>query len=217
VQRDQQRRVPVVTRAVLFALACGVALGVVVGRRLPRDAPSPTASAASTPVLPAPSACGAERMQLTSVRAQLAVCNARLAQAISLDAGPASTPTAPTADGEPAAPASPVRASLPPMFPDLPTDGGYPAPPLREYVIVRHRDGTVWSHPPKDWSTNRDDGTVLARSYPGRWGYFAPDAGPDDPPIALHDLAGPDGCIMVAGTQGRTCFHRQGDADAGAP
>jgi hypothetical protein len=85
-----------------------------------------------------------------------------------------------------------------------------------EKVIVRHKNGTVSIHPLEDWPADTDEGKVIARSYSGRWGYFAPDAGPDDPPIAQRDLAGPDGMITDGRTGGRTHFPRRVDADAGA-
>jgi hypothetical protein len=201
-------RVPVVNRPALFGLACGVVLGGVVGRLLPRATPAPTAQPAAAPTLAAPSAC-AERTQLASMRAQLAVCNARLARALSPDAGAAESPAPELTLASP---------NLPSMLPGLPTVGPLPPasePPSIDEVMVRHKDGTVSSHPLKDWPRDADEGTIIARSYAGHWGFFAPDAGPDGVEIPLGDLAGADGTIHVGATRIR--FPRRRDGDAGGP
>jgi hypothetical protein len=108
----------------------------------------------------------------------------------------------------------------------LPREASSPAPmfplqgPPSEFVIVRHPDRTVSRHLRTDWAADTDEGRIVARTYAGRWGYFAPDAGPDDAPLAMHELAGPDGTILVGSTRLRfptIRFPRRGDADAGVP
>ncbi len=197
--------VPVVNRSTApLVLACGIG-GLVLGRAIPRDAPTPTASIVPVPMLSASPACGAERMELASVRAQLGVCNARLAQATSLDAGTATTAAEAPAVGATAR--STVGDMFPPELLAQLVDAGVPAS-----VLVRHRDGTVSSHTREDWPADTDDGTIIAKTFPGRAGYYLPDAGSDDDPVALRDLV-PDGVVMV----GRTRIHvpRRRDADAG--
>lgn len=188
-------------RSILPALAAGVA-GLLLGHALPRAAPVPGAvgRVTSASPAPAPAGCRAERAELSSTRAQLAICLAyRASPEPEPEPEPEATPPAGArtsgAAATPAAPPSPehpdharVRALL-------------AAEPSRhvEHVIVRHRDGTVRGYRPEDWPADRDDGQIIARESPGRVGYYALDAGLDAGPVALHDLAGPDGVVRMGG------------------
>jgi hypothetical protein len=136
---------------------------------------------------------------MAALKNQLAVCNARLG----LAEGDAGATVAP-------APEPPPSAG--PMFTDLP--GLLAAPPV-EQVIVRQRDGTVASRNREDFPADTDEGTIIARTHPGRSGFFALDAGADDPPVSLGDLAGGDGTVLVGQTRVRFPKHARGDAGPG--
>lgn len=191
---------------VVLALAAAV-VGLVVGRAIPRDASSPGAvvGAASAVPVTAPADCKADRAQLVSTRTQLAICMAYRIPPAEPDPAAAS-PSASVSAAPTDALVHPEQARVLAML------AAAEALPHVEYVIVRHKDGTVKGYLPEDWPADRDDGQIIARESPGRSGYYAVDAGPHASPVALHDLAGPDGVI----TMGKAKFVWE-KSDAGAP
>jgi len=197
-----------VNQSFLLALTAGV-VGIIVGRALPRGAPSPPgtiASAVPTSLATAPPDCNADRAQLASTRTQLAICMAyRLPPA---EAKPASSSPAQPAASASASPQAalvhPGQASVLAML------TAAESLPHVEFVIVQHKDGTIRGYRTEDWLANRDDGQIIARESPGRAGYYVVGGGPDAGPVSLHDLAGPDGVIKMGGLTVR--FQKKPDA-----
>ncbi|WP_437959425.1 hypothetical protein WME76_07050 [Sorangium sp. So ce119] len=152
--------------SLLFALVAGIA-GVFIGRAMPRGAPLAQAlESASTSSSPAPSSpiaaaptrdgCKAERTELASTKAQLAICMAFVAPVHK--AKPSSVPERTehnTPAFDPADPhGTPTAAEIRRNRELL---DSYP-----EAVIVQHPDGTTGVYRPEEWR-NDGDGVIVAR------------------------------------------------------
>jgi hypothetical protein len=191
----------------VFALIVGVA-GAFIGRAVSRDAPSaqaaPSGSSAHLAVAPAGHGCKAERVDLASLKAQLALCMAfRTPES---EAVPSSIPER----------AMPDRPE--PKLSDVRLPGGEDRETWRQFidgesgtVLVRHLDGTLGVYHPDEWPID-GDGDIIARKLPSeRIGWYAgPDAGPRtdpdafrpwDPPIPPRRVWNrePDGTITIDG------------------
>jgi len=156
-----------------FALIAGV-LGAFIGRAVPRNVPSaqPVASASPAPLdtASAAHACNAERTELTSTRAQLAVCMALNMRAFKT--APSAVPGASTPDRQNSE--SPeIRRNRELLGDDS------------EAVIVRRTDGTIGIYKPDEWPID-DDGLIIGRKYPnGQIGWYSsPVARPPSDPAA---------------------------------
>lgn len=162
-------------RALILSLAAGI-VGVILGRALPHETPGASAvpgTASSPPAAMPPLDCKAERAELTTTRARLAICMAYCPTAV------APEPTVATAP-EP-------TERLAPALAELMRQTRY-----TEVVYVRRHDGTVRAYRAAEWSPDGSE-QIFARSLPdGRI------VGPDGEPTVyrrLRDLAGPDGAI----------------------
>lgn len=197
-------------RSMGLVLAAG-AVGFFVGRAFPRGSPSSDTVAKATPVSPTvmPTDCKATRAELASTRAQLSICMAVLSPP------PEAEPNRKPVQVLAAAPTA--SASAPPRELAVPSAQArvlamLAAAPSHhvQHVLVRHADGTVSGYPAEEWPVDRDGGQIIARESADGVGYYSVDAGPDEGPLALHDLAGPDGAITMGGLTLR--FAKKADA-----
>lgn len=186
----------IMSRSLLLALLAGIA-GIIIGRALPRDAPSAGTALSGGSASPAPAPppdrdCKAARAELGTTRAQLAICLAYRA-----------VPAEPESSAEPAraelAPSEPIEAFGAETRRTAELLDSYP-----EAVIVRRMDGTTGIYRPDERVP--DSAEILARKFSdGRIGWYAgPDAGPPSDPAALvrpRDLAGPDGTVTMGAGQ----------------
>ena len=181
-------------RSIALAFIVGV-LGVFVGRALPRGASNTQAPAntTSTPPVTAPNShdCKAERVELSSIKVQLAICTAYLARAP--DASPSAT--AQNSESETQKPYK-VRfegASLSPADFDEIRENRRRLNTYPEAVIVHHSDGKTGVYKPDEWPSD-GDGQIVARKFlDGHVGWYAgPDAGPRSDPAAFRPLGPSD-------------------------
>lgn len=219
----------------LFALLAGI-VGVFIGRALPRDtsgaaalarASPPSSPDASSPTTAAPTrdGCRAERTELASIKAQLAICMAFVA---------------PVRKTEPSSVAERSEQGAPELDPADPQRTPTAAEIRRnrelldsysEAVIVQHPDGTTGVYRPEKWPTD-GDGVIVARKLPsGEIGWYAgPEAGPRSDPAAFRRLElsavtpptlarGSDGTLQVNGKPGGPALQRMfpGTPRSGAP
>ncbi len=200
--------VPAVSRSHVALTVAAALAGLVAGRVMPRGAPGHPPVAGAAPVAPptTPAECRAERAQLTSTRAQLALCMAYRAPSTEPDAAAAAPE--PPASTEPRGWMAWLAAEARKNHEE---DERYP-----EAVYVRRADGTRAIYRPDEHSSESDD--VYARkSMDGYVTYYlGPDAGPRLDPAAwgsLRDLADPDGWVVMNGRK----LVRFGSPDAGSP
>jgi hypothetical protein len=189
-----------IKRAIALAFIAGI-LGVFVGHALPRGASKTetTASATSTPPATAPPShdCKAERGELSSTKAQLAICKAYLTLMRTPDAAPsaansANPPIAHRTESEP----HKVRFEGAHLSPDDAAEiieKGRHLNTYPEAVIVRHWDGRVRVYKPDEWASD-GDGEIVARKFlDGHIGWYTgPDAGPRSDPAAFQPLGPSD-------------------------
>jgi hypothetical protein len=170
-----------------FALIAGV-VGAFIARAVPRDEdPSarPITSASPTPsdAEPAVHDCRAERTELASIKAQLAVCMAlsrRATKAVPPDVPEASTPD-PSESPE-------IRRNRELLENDS------------EAVIVRRADGTIGVYEPEEWPTD-GDGLIIGRKFPdGSFGWYGRPTAHGRVMIRGHALKlKPDGTLWQLG------------------
>lgn len=185
--------------ALALALIAGVG-GALIGRAVPRSEPSAQTSASASPtssnIAPTSHGCNAERAELASTRAQLAVC-----MAINMRPSKAAPSAAPEASApDPQNSESPViRRNRELLEGDS------------EVVIVRRSDGTIGIYKADEWPSN-GDGRIIGRKFPnGQIGWYSapaasspadPDAGPQPNPPMFRGTSidiGPDGRLTVRG------------------
>lgn len=209
-------------RSILFALVAGI-VGIFIGRAVPRDtrvaealespSPSPTAS---LPIVEAPTrgSCKAERTELASTKAQLAICMAFVAPVHNTEPSSAherseqETPEFDPVDPQRTLSAAEIRRNRELLD------------SYSEAVIVQHPNGTTGVYKPEEWPTD-GNGVVVARKLPsGEIGWYAgPDAGPRSNPAAFRPLELPkvapptiaresDGTLTVNGKPGAPALQR---------
>jgi hypothetical protein len=185
-----------------LALAIIASTGIVgsfIGRAVPRDAPSTqtvlSESMAPSAAAPVDHDCEAERAELASAKAQLAICTAFITRA---------PETAPSDVSEVSKPAPPETES----------------PEIRrnreilegdsEAVIIRRTDGTIGIYKPEEWPID-GDGLIIGRKFSdGKLGWYGrpvagtpsdPDAPRRNPPMFVGSSIKlqPDGTITMHG------------------
>jgi hypothetical protein len=166
-------------RTIALVFLAGIA-GLLAGRALPRAASKTEATASVKLMPPAPAGddCKAERVELSSSKAQLAICKAYLPRA--LEAAPSA---AQDVESEPPPPLLGGRPS--PDDADQREENRRRLATYPEAVIVSHPDGRVRVYTPKEWPSG-GDGRLLARKFPdGHIGWYPDsDAGPSSDPDA---------------------------------
>ncbi|WP_437293034.1 hypothetical protein [Sorangium sp. So ce426] len=188
--------------SVALILIAGV-VGVFIGRAVPHDAPNaqaaPSTSSAPSAATPAGHDCKAERAEVASTKAQLAICMAFDTRFF--EAEPSGVPEL----SEPTDPQRRSRAEE--IQRNRKLLKTYP-----EAVIVQHHDGRTGVYRSDEWPID-GDGVIVARKLPsGDIGWYSgPDAGPRSDPAAFHIFSAssdfmepiietaPDGTIMVNG------------------
>ncbi|WP_437736410.1 hypothetical protein [Sorangium sp. So ce1335] len=210
--------------SILVALLAGIA-GVFIGRAMPRgtsvaeahDSASPSSSTeASSPAAAAPTreGCRAERTELASTKAQLAICMAFVAPVRKTE--PSSVPERSERDTPELDPVDPQRA---PTAAEIRRNREL-LDSYTEAVIVQLPDGTTGVYKPEEWPTD-GDGVIVARKLPsGQIGWYAgPEAGPRSDPAAFRRLElpevapptivrGADGTLTVNGKPGGPALQR---------
>jgi hypothetical protein len=143
----------------------GIAIGMLIGR-----APAPRAPKPIAPESRMEARCKAERAELTSTKAQLAICMAYTPHSPEVD-----TPAVEVEDTEEAIEAARVRRNRDVMA------------TCPDFLVVRQADGTMGLFPPDEWPSD-GDGIIVARRLPsGQIGWYAgPDAGPRSDPAAFR-------------------------------
>lgn len=193
-------------RAVFLSIGAGV-LGLLVGRALPREAPAPgTMAGAPLPhSVRAPAVCTAERAQLSSVRAQLAVCMASRTTPAEDASPPPPTGSTPTA-----------LAALPEGFRALITQAyqqeGAEVVFVREPLPSAREGGATFyrtrAYAADEWSPDGGSGRIfMQRHSDGSLDWY-------DAPTPARDLIGPGGVVTPEGTRIRIRFL---ESDGGSP
>ena len=194
-------------RSIALALIAGL-IGLLVGRALPRALSKTEATASVKPMppvsFPTRHDCKAERTELSSINAQLAICKAYLGRA---------PEAAPSTEPDPEPKPRKVRivggmlseAEFDQMNENRQRLATYP-----EAVVVFHPDGVIRVYRTDEWPSD-GDGQILARKFlDGHVGFYAgPDAGPRSDPAAFQprppDFIAPvwrtlpDGTITING------------------
>ena len=190
-------------RSIALALIACV-IGIFVGHFLPRGASKTEANGTttSTPPVQVPTNhdCKVERAELSSIKAQLAICKAYLARVP--EAAPSAT--AYDADAEPLKPGSDPRNIT---FANEVEERRRLLDIYPEAVIVHQSDGKIRVYKPEEWPSD-GAGQIVARKFSdGHIGWYAgPDAGPRSDPAAFQPhgpvfVHQPDGTITVNGVE----------------
>ncbi|WP_437594794.1 hypothetical protein [Sorangium sp. So ce1000] len=174
-----------------FALALiACVAGAFIGRAMPRDAlsapPDRSASSAPSAAVPAGDGCDADRSELKSIRAQLAICmifNTR---------GREAEPSGSSEAAEPAHPEEPIDPQSMPGTEEIRRNrkllDSYP-----EAVIVRHNDGSTGIYRPDEWPVDGDGEIIARKLQSGEIGWYAgPSAGPRSDPAAFRPSDPPE-------------------------
>ena len=196
-------------RSIALALTTGV-FGIFVGHFLPRGASKTEviANTISTPPAQAPTShdCKAERVELSSIKAQLAICKAYLTRAS--EAAPS------TAYDAEAAPLKPGSDSRNISFTNEVEERRRLLDIYPEAVIVHQSDGKIRVYKPDEWPSD-GAGQIVARKFSdGHIGWYAgPDAGPRSDPAAFQPrgpamVYQPDGTITLNGVEADTAVQK---------
>lgn len=187
------------TRGRAFVLSfAAMAVGVVVGRALPREAAADVRSA-SPRTTRAPGArdrtCETERAELATLKAQLGACMAY--------ARPRADP-APALTRAPAAPAEPQGMdAILAMLPEIRAE----SESARELVYVKDRNGRIRAYRPEEWPPEGGDvggaRIIMRKLADGTWESYDP-----SPEVArMAGPAGRDGLVTLPdGTRVRYVF-----------
>lgn len=192
-------------RSIALALITGI-FGIFVGHSLPRGASKTeaVASTTSTPPVRVPTRhdCKVERVEISSIKAQLTICNAYRARATE-DA----PPTAYDAEAAPLKPGSDARNIT---FTNEVEERRRLLDIYPEAVIVHQSDGKIRVYKPDEWPEG-GAGQIVARKFSdGHIGWYAgPDAGPRSDPAAFQPrgpamVYQPDGTILLNGVEADT-------------
>lgn len=185
-------------RSLSLAFVIGI-VGIFVGHALPRGTSKPdaTATAPSTliPTGPISHDCKAECGELSSTKAQLAICKAYLGRAS--EAAPS---TAPNPESEPPKVRF-VGGHRSSKDVDQITENQQRLDTYSEAVIVVHSDGKTKVYKPDEWPSDGDGQIVARKLSNGQIGWYGgPDAGPRSDPAAFKPRR-PDYTIPVMVTQ----------------
>lgn len=166
-----------------LAVIAGV-VGALIGRAMPLDASSnqATPSVSSTPLAAEPPGrnCKAERAELVTIKAHLAICMAFSTRAPETEPSGAPEVSEPEAlEFDPLHPQGIAKSEE--IRRNRERLNSYP-----EAVVVQHYDGRTGVYKPDEWPID-GDGVIIARKLPsGDLGWYGgPDAGPRSDPAAF--------------------------------